>query len=131
MQAEKTTPRKRKFERVTRLRYISEAKYEQFCRDRNWLERLNVGTLFIEPGSPWENGYVESLNGKFRDEFLNRELFYTLGEAQVLIERWRKEYNTFRPHSSLNYRPPAPEAIHPMPMIPGQVPEENFWSSLT
>ncbi len=98
---------------------------------RNWPERLNVGTLFIEPGSPWENGYVESLNGKFRDEFLNGELFYTLAEAQVLIERWRKEYNTFRPHSSLNYRPPAPEAIHPMPMIPGQVPEENFWSSLT
>ncbi len=98
---------------------------------RNWLQSLNVGTLFIEPGSPWENGYVESLNGKFRDEFLNGELFYTLAEARVLIERWRKEYNTFRPHSSLNYRPPAPEAIHPMPMIPGQVPEENFWSSLT
>jgi len=98
---------------------------------RNWLERLNVGTLFIELGSPWENGYVESLNGKFRDEFLNGELFYTLGEARVLIERWRKEYNSFRPYSSLNYRPPAPEAIQPMPMIPGQVPEENFWSSLT
>ena len=74
---------------------------------------LGVGTLFIEPGSPWENGYVESFNGKFRAEFLNRELFDTLLEAQVLIERWRHAYNTFRPHRALGHRPPAPEAIEP------------------
>jgi transposase InsO family protein len=80
---------------------------------RKWLHLLGVGTLFIEPGSPWENGYVESFNGKFRAELLNRELFDTLLEAQVLIERWRHEYNTFRPHSALGYRPPAPEAVEP------------------
>jgi len=76
---------------------------------RQWLKRLGVQTLFIEPGSPWENGYIESFNGKFRNELLNGEIFYTLKEAQVLIEEWRREYNTLRPHSSLNYRPPAPE----------------------
>ena len=76
---------------------------------REWLGRLGVETLFIEPGSPWENGYNESFNGKLRDELLNGEIFYTLIEAKVLIERWRQEYNTFRPHSSLGYRPPAPE----------------------
>ncbi len=80
---------------------------------REWLEGVGVKTLFIEPGSPWENGYVESFNGKFRTEFLNRELFDTLLEAKVLIERWRHEYNTIRPHSSLGYRPPAPEAVQP------------------
>jgi putative transposase len=80
---------------------------------RNWLERLKVQTLFIEPGCPWENGYVESFIGKLRDELLNRESFYTLTEARVLIERWRQHYNTKRPHSSLGYRPPAPEAIQP------------------
>jgi len=77
---------------------------------RHWLKRLGVRTLFIEPGSPWENGYIESFNGKFRNELLNGEIFYTLREAQVLIEEWRRQYNTLRPHSSLNYRPPAPEA---------------------
>ncbi len=77
---------------------------------RDWLKRVGVRTLFIEPGSPWENGYVESFNGKLRDELLNREIFYTLTEAKVLIERWRQEYNTVRPHSSLGYRPPAPAA---------------------
>jgi putative transposase len=77
---------------------------------RQWLKRLGVQTLFIEPGSPWENGYNESFNGKFRDELLNGEIFCALKEAQVLIEEWRLEYNTFRPHSSLKYRPPAPEA---------------------
>ena len=81
---------------------------------RGWLGRLNVGPLFIEPGSPWENGYVESFNGKLRDELLDRELFETLLEAQVLIERWRIEYNTVRPHSSLGYRPPAPETVYPL-----------------
>jgi len=78
---------------------------------RQWLEALGVGTLYIAPGSPWENGYVESFIGKMRDELLNREIFFTLTEAQVLIERWRREYNQVRPHSSLGYRPPAPEAI--------------------
>lgn len=78
---------------------------------RKWLNELGVKTLFIEPGSPWENGYIESFNGKLRDELLNREIFYTLKEAKILIEMWRKEYNQIRPHSSLGYRPPAPEAI--------------------
>lgn len=78
---------------------------------RRWLEKVGVKTLFIEPGSPWENGYVESFNGKLRDELLEREIFYSLEEAKVLIEMWRKHYNTKRPHSSLGYRPPAPEAI--------------------
>ena len=76
-----------------------------------WLGKLNVKTLFIEPGSPWENGYIESFNGRLRDELLNGEIFYTLKEAKVLIERWRKHYNMKRPHSSLGYRPPAPEAF--------------------
>jgi transposase InsO family protein len=80
---------------------------------RKWLARLGVKTLFIEPGSPWENGYVESFNGKLRDELLNREIFTTLTEAKVLIEQWRKEYNQVRPHSSLGYRPPAPETRIP------------------
>ena len=80
---------------------------------RGWLERLQVQTLFIEPGCPWENGYVESFIGKLRDELLNGEIFYTLHEARVLIEQWRCHYNTLRPHSSLKYRPPAPEAIKP------------------
>ena len=78
---------------------------------RKWLERLGVKTLFIEPGSPWENGYIESFNGKMRDELLDREIFTNLQEARVLIEQWRQEYNQVRPHSSLGYRPPAPEAI--------------------
>lgn len=78
---------------------------------RKWLGSIGVKTLFIEPGSPWENGYIESFNGKLRDELLNREVFYTLTEAKVLIEQWRKEYNGFRPHSALRYRPPAPEAV--------------------
>ncbi|WP_339674759.1 IS3 family transposase [uncultured Gimesia sp.] len=80
---------------------------------RKWLERGDVKTLFIEPGSPWENGYVESFNGTLRDQLLNGEIFDTLLEAKVLIERWRREYNTIRPHSSLGYLPPAPEAIAP------------------
>jgi putative transposase len=78
---------------------------------RTWLSRLEVKLLFIEPGSPWENGYVESFNGKMRDELLAREIFYSLKEAQILIDMWRREYNTVRPHSSLGYRPPAPDAI--------------------
>jgi len=85
-------------------------------RVRLWLEALGVQTLFIEPGSPWENGYVESFNGKLRDELLDREIFYTLSEAKILLERWRREYNTVRPHSALGYRPPAPEAVRPVPI---------------
>jgi transposase InsO family protein len=81
---------------------------------RKWLNTLGVKTLFIEPGSPWENGYIESFNGKLRDELLNLEIFDTLYEAKVLIERWRREYNTERPHSALGYRPPAPESMEPI-----------------
>jgi putative transposase len=66
--------------------------------------------MYIEPGSPWENGYCESFNSKMRDEFLNGEIFYSIKELRVLAERWRKHYNTVRPHSSLRYKPPAPEA---------------------
>lgn len=84
---------------------------------REWLERLGVKTLFIEPGSPWENGFIESFNGKMRDEHLNREIFDTIFEARILTERWRKEYNTKRPHSSLGYLPPAPETILPVQTI--------------
>ena len=83
---------------------------------REWLHRLDIEALFIEPGSPWENGYIESFNGKLRDELLNGEIFYTLHEARVLIEMWRMHYNQVRPHSSLGYRPPAPEAA-PGPSI--------------
>ena len=77
---------------------------------RDWLSRLGVGTLFIEPGSPWENGYVESFNGKLRDELLNGEIFYTLKETKILIEGWRQKFNRLRPHSSLGYRPSGPQA---------------------
>ncbi len=91
---------------------------------RRWLERVGVQTLFIEPGSPWENGYVESFNGKLRDECLNRERFDTLLEAQILIEQWRQEYNHLRPHSALGYRPPAPESwtITDAAILPLEVP---------
>ena len=77
---------------------------------RKWLARMGVKTLFIEPGSPWENGYIESFNGKLRDELLNREIFTTLTEAKVLIAGWKEEYNHLRPHSAKGYKPPAPEA---------------------
>lgn len=78
-----------------------------------WLEQLEVGPLFIQPGSPWENGYCESFNGKMRYELLDGEIFYTLLEAKVIIERWRQHYNTIRPHSSLGGRPPAPVTVVP------------------
>ena len=78
---------------------------------RKWLHRLEVKTLFIEQGSPWENGYIESFNGKMRDELLDREIFTSLEEAKVLLNQWRREYNQVRPHSSKNYHPPAPEAV--------------------
>jgi len=77
-------------------------------RVRSWLATVGTQPLFIEPGSPWENGYCESFNGKLRDECLNGEIFYSLKEAQVIIESWRNHYNTVRPHSALGYRPPAP-----------------------
>ena len=90
---------------------------------KGWINGVGAQTAFIEPGSPWENGYVESFNGKFRDELLSCEVFNTLAEAQVLIEQWRQHYNTLRPHSALGYRPPAPEAAivaHPrLPPGPG------------
>lgn len=89
---------------------------------REWLGHIGVKTLFIEPGSPWENGCNKSFNGKLRDELLNGEIFYTLKEAKVMIERWRQVYNTLRPHSSLCYRRPAPETIQPPP-----IPQIIFW----
>ena len=85
-------------------------------RVRKWLGWVGMKTLSIEPGSPWESGYIESFNGKLRDEPLARELFDTLLEAKVLIDRWRRDYNTVRPHSSLGYRPPAPESRRPCPL---------------
>ena len=100
---------------------------------REWLGRIGVTTLFIEPGSPWENGYIESFNGKLRDELLNGEIFTTLLEAKVLIENWRREYNHIRPHSSLGYRPPAPQAIETKsltrPFMP-RLPREELTQNL-
>jgi len=86
---------------------------------REWPGKVGAKTLYIEPGSPWENGYVESFNGKLRDELLDREIFYTLQEVQVLTEGYRQTYNRIRPHSSLGYRPPAPEdaVVNPQPTI--------------
>ena len=80
---------------------------------RGWLTQVGAKTLYIAPGSPWENGYCESFNGKLRDELLNGEIFYSLNEAKIVIEQWRKHYNTIRPHSSLGYRPPAPQTMNP------------------
>ncbi|EAQ47199.1 transposase orfB [Roseobacter sp. MED193] len=85
-------------------------------------------TAYIEPGSPWENGYCESYNGRFRDELLNGEVFYSLREAQIMIEQWRKHYNTKRPHSALGYRPPAPETITSMDHRP-IMHEQSNWTS--
>lgn len=94
---------------------------------REWIGSLGVKTAYIEPGSPWENGYNESFNGKLRDELLNREIFYTLKEAQVLIEQWRRHYNEVRPHSSLGYRPPAPRAVV---SGRGDQPDESIFHSI-
>ena len=93
---------------------------------RDWLQVLGVKTLYLEPGSPWQNGSIESFNGKLRDELLNGEIFDTLWEAKVLTERWRKEYNQQRPHSSLGYRPPAPEAFLPR----GDLRTSPLWAGL-
>ena len=91
--------------------YLRSDNGSEFTADfiRDWLRRVGAKTLFIEPGSPWENGYIESFNGKLRDELLNGEIFDTVTEAMVITERWRKHYNTITPHSSLGYKPPAPE----------------------
>lgn len=78
---------------------------------REWIAAVGAKTAYIEPGSPWENGYCERFNGKLRNELLNSEIFYTLKEAKIVIANWRRHYNTVRPHSSLGYRPPAPEAL--------------------
>ena len=93
---------------------------------RDWLQAVGVKALYIEPGSPWQNGYIESFNGKLRDELLNGETFDTLWEAKVLTERWRREYNQQRPHSSLGYRPPAPEAFLPR----GDLRTSPLWAGL-
>ena len=95
---------------------------------RSWLRRRGVTTLCIEPGSPWENGAVESFTGTLRDEGLNPEIFTTLTEAQILIERWRREYNQVRPHSALGSRPPAPAAIEITP-TPPPGPTRGTWHS--
>ena len=88
---------------------------------REWIAAVGAKTAYIEPGSPWENGYVESFNGKLRDELLNGEIFYTLAEAKIVIEQWRRHYNTVRPHSSLGYKPPAPEVLS-WPASPASLP---------
>jgi hypothetical protein len=97
---------------------------------RKWLADTGAQTLYIEPGSPWENGYCESSNSKLRNEFLNGELFYSIKELRVLAERWRVHYNTVRPHSSLGYRPPAPEAWRtsttPIAQLPEACREQEF-----
>ena len=89
---------------------------------REWLELVGVKTLFIEPGSPWKNGYIESFNGKLLNELLNGAIFITMFEAKVLIEDWQQQYNQIRPHSALGYRPPAPEAF---------IPQRNYGQALT
>ncbi len=85
---------------------------------RDWIEAVGAKTAFIEPVSPWQNGYCESFISRFRDELLNGEVFYTLREAQILIEMWHRRYNNIRPHSSLGYRPPAPKALIPLDWRP-------------
>jgi len=117
------------FERGT-PQYIRSDNGPEFIarRVRWWLKRQGLETLFIEPGSPWENGYIESFNGRLRDELLNGEIFDTLYEAKVLVKRWRWEYNKIRPHGSLGYKPPAPEAMKPR-WINRKMPSNshNFW----
>lgn len=96
---------------------------------KDWLPKVGATTLFIEPGSPWENGYIESFNDKMRDEHLNGEVIDTLWEARVLTDRWKKLYNSKRPHSSLNYRPPAPEAVLVGPKVNGTTqPVKTEWA---
>ena len=94
---------------------------------RRWIAAVGARTAFIEPGSPWENGYIESFNARPRDELFNGEIFYTLKEAQVLIESWRRHYNTVRPHGGLGFRPPAPETI----VLPSWPPGGEIVNALT
>ena len=85
---------------------------------QDWISGVGARTAYIAPGSPWENGYVASFNVRFRDELLDGEIFYSLREAQIIIENWRKHYNTVRPHNSTGYKPPAPE-VHVSGISPG------------
>jgi len=96
--------------------YIRSDNGPEFIADAvmQWIKAVGAQTAYIEPGPPWENGYCESFNARFRDELLNGEIFYSLKEARIVIEQWRRHYNTKRPHSALGYRPPAPESIIPM-----------------
>ena len=80
---------------------------------QQWITAVGAKTAYITPGSPWENGYIESFNARLRDELLDGEIFYSLAEARIVIERWRRHYNTVRPHGSLGYKPPAPEVFIP------------------
>jgi len=80
---------------------------------RGWIAAVGAKTAYIAPGSPWENGYIESFNARLRDELLKGEIFYSLREAQIVVESWRRHYNTERPHASLGYRAPAPEVFVP------------------
>ena len=80
---------------------------------QEWIGAVGAKTAYIAPGSPWENGFIESFNGKFRDELLDGEIFYTLAEAKIIVESWRRHFNTVRPHGSLGYKPPAPEVFVP------------------
>jgi len=96
---------------------------------RKWLGNVGVKTLYIEPGSPWENGYNESFNGRLRDECLNVELFNNLLEAKIIIEMWRKHYNTIRPHSSLGYRPPSPLTVIPADLASAMSKLQPVWPS--
>jgi putative transposase len=85
---------------------------------RKWIGAVGAKTAYIEPGSAWENGYIESFNARLRDELFNGEIFYSLKEAQIIIEQWRQHYNTKRPHSAIGYRPPTPETIIPLQQRP-------------
>jgi hypothetical protein len=80
---------------------------------QDWIAAVGAKTAYIAPGSPWENGFIESFNARLRDELLNGEIFYTLKEAQIDVESWRRHYNAVRPHASLGYKPPAPEVFVP------------------
>jgi transposase InsO family protein len=85
---------------------------------RDWIVAVGAATAYIEPGSPWENGYCESFNARLRDELLNGEIFYSLNEARIVVQQWRRHYNTVRPHSSLGWKPPAPETLVPLNQRP-------------
>ena len=105
--------------RVTRApfepRHIRSDNGPEFVAEavQEWITAVGAKTAYIERGSPWENGYIESFNARLRDELLNGEIFYSLREAQIVIESWRRHYNTIRPHASLDYKPPAPEVFVP------------------